>query len=71
NVFFRDIDLDNPDYDFPDTTFEVRGAMRLGFRQLDADRWPASQADALRQHVGNDGASILNSRCTSLLNSIP
>jgi hypothetical protein len=42
NVFFRDIDLDNPDYDFPDTTFEVRGAMRLGFRQLDADRWPAS-----------------------------
>jgi hypothetical protein len=42
NVFFRDIDLDNPDYDFPDTTFEVRGAMRLGFRQIDADRWPGS-----------------------------
>ena len=42
NVFFRDIDLDNPDYDFPETTFEVRGAMRLGFRQIDADRWPGS-----------------------------
>jgi hypothetical protein len=42
NVFYRDIDLDNDDYEFPDTTFEMRGSMRLGFRQLETDRWPAS-----------------------------
>lgn len=42
NVFYQDIDLDNDDYEFPDTTFEMRGSMRLGFRQLETDRWPAS-----------------------------
>ena len=42
NLFYRDVDLDNEDYDFPDTTFEMRGSMRLGFRQLETERWPAS-----------------------------
>jgi len=42
NLFFRNIDLDNEDYEFPDTTFEMRGSMRLGFRQLETERWPAS-----------------------------
>ena len=30
NVYYHDIDLDNEDYDFPDTSFEVRGDTRLG-----------------------------------------
>ena len=42
NVYYRDIDLDNEDYDFPDTSFEVRGDTRLGFRQLNVERWVAS-----------------------------
>jgi hypothetical protein len=42
NLFYRNIDLDNEDYEFPDTTFEMRGSMRLGFRQLETERWPAS-----------------------------
>lgn len=42
NVYFRDIDLDNPDYEFPDEHFEVRGTMRLAFRQLNSERWEAS-----------------------------
>ncbi len=42
NVFYRDIDLDHDEYEFPDTTFEMRGSMRIGFRQLKTDRWPAS-----------------------------
>lgn len=42
NVYYHDIALDDPDYDFPDTSFEIRGTTRLGFRQLDAARWPAS-----------------------------
>lgn len=43
NVYYKDINLDNEDYDFPDdTTFEVRGPMRIGFRQLNVERWTAS-----------------------------
>jgi len=42
NVYYRDIDLDNPDYQLPDVTFEMRGTLRLGFRQLDAERWAAA-----------------------------
>ena len=42
NIYYRDIDLDDPDYDFPDISFEIRGTTRLGFKQLEIDRWPAS-----------------------------
>lgn len=42
NLYFRDIDLDDPDYQLPDRTFDMRGSMRLGFRQLDSERWAAS-----------------------------
>ena len=42
NIYYRDIDLDDPDYDFPDLSFEIRGTTRLGFKQLEIDRWPAS-----------------------------
>jgi hypothetical protein len=42
NVYYQDIDLDNPDYELPDTPFELRGSMRLGFRQLEAERWAAA-----------------------------
>jgi hypothetical protein len=43
NVYYRDIDLDNPDYELPESTFEMRaGLMRLGFRQLANDRWSAA-----------------------------
>ena len=42
NIYYQDIDLDDPDYDFPELSFEIRGTTRLGFKQLDTDRWPAS-----------------------------
>ncbi|KAE9535391.1 virulence factor SrfB [Ursidibacter arcticus] len=42
NVYYQNIDLDNDDYDFPDTSFEVRGPIRLGFRQLNVERWVAA-----------------------------
>ncbi|AWB34941.1 virulence factor SrfB [Orrella marina] len=42
DVFYSDIRLDDPDYQFPDQSFEVRGSMRIGFRQLPVERWPAS-----------------------------
>ncbi len=42
NVFYSGVDLDNLDYELPDTPFEMRGLMRLGFRQFIAERWGAS-----------------------------
>jgi len=40
--FYRDMQLDDPDWDLPQTQFEFRGPMALGFRQLPADWWPAT-----------------------------
>lgn len=42
DLYYRDIDLDNPEFQLPDTAFEMRGRMILGFRQLTAERWGAS-----------------------------
>ncbi|CAI1614290.1 Uncharacterized protein conserved in bacteria, putative virulence factor [Serratia quinivorans] len=43
NVYYRDIDLDCVDFALdPDSYFQLRGPLRLGFRQLDNPRWPAS-----------------------------
>lgn len=42
DVYYSDINLDDDDYELPDTMFEVRGSMRLGFRQLAAERWGAA-----------------------------
>jgi hypothetical protein len=42
NVYYRDIDLDNRDYELPDTPFDMRGTLRLGFRQLCSERWSAT-----------------------------
>lgn len=43
NVYYRDIDLDRADFALDaDNCFQLRGPLRLGFRQLDNERWPAS-----------------------------
>lgn len=43
NVYYRDIDLDRADFTLdPHGRFQLRGPLRLGFRQLDNPRWPAS-----------------------------
>ncbi len=42
NVYYADVDLNDPDYELPDTTFEMRGSVQLGFRQFNLERWGAS-----------------------------
>lgn len=42
DVYYHDVRLDAPDYVLPDTPFEMRGRMVLGFRQLDNARWGGS-----------------------------
>jgi hypothetical protein len=42
DVFYTEVHLESEDYELPDSVFEFRGAMRLGFRQLPLNRWRAS-----------------------------
>lgn len=42
DVYYRDVRLDDPDYRLPETPFEMRSRMVLGFRQLASERWPGS-----------------------------
>ncbi|MCU5775541.1 virulence factor SrfB [Erwiniaceae bacterium BAC15a-03b] len=43
NVYYSDIDLDEPEFTLDrKSSFQIRGGLCLGFRQLDNDRWPAS-----------------------------
>ena len=42
DVYYADVNLDSDDYDFPDHSFTVRGKTRIGFRQLNVERWSAS-----------------------------
>ncbi|CBJ80288.1 putative virulence effector protein, SfrB [Xenorhabdus bovienii str. Jollieti] len=49
NVFYRDIDLDTPGFQLDNQQyFESRGEMRLGFRQLDNERWSATPLYTLK-----------------------
>ncbi|MCB1857527.1 MAG: virulence factor SrfB [Gammaproteobacteria bacterium] len=42
-VFYPDVDLDDPQYFLPeDKTFDMHTIMKLGYRQLNAERWIAS-----------------------------
>ncbi len=47
DLVYRDVDLDNREYELPEISFEFRGPMWLGARQLDLVRWPAARLYAL------------------------
>lgn len=63
NVWYRDIDLDNPGEKLnPKVSFPLRGNVTLGFRQLDNARWPATPLytlsiddPALAKSIAGDG----------------
>ena len=61
DLFFADLDLDNEDYDLPDTPFEFRGPMPLGFRQLGVDWWPATRLYTI-DYASAQHAAQLNPR---------
>lgn len=48
DVYYSNLDLDNPDYELPEEPFEFRGPVPLGFRQLPVDWWPGTQL----YHIG-------------------
>ena len=57
DLYYRDVRLDDPDYQLPDTAFEMRGQMMLGFRQLSAERWVASPLYLLEFAADNNKAA--------------
>ena len=61
DVYFRDLDLENEEYDLPDEPFEFRGPMTLGFRQFGADWWPGTRLYSL-DYASPDIANKLNPR---------
>jgi hypothetical protein len=61
DIYFGDMRLDDPEYDLPDTTFDFRGPMPLGFRQFPVDWWPATRQYSL-DYASADAAAALNSR---------
>ena len=42
DVYYGELDLENPESDLPDRQFEFRGPMALGVRQFPREWWPAS-----------------------------
>ena len=61
DIYYRDLDLENEDYELPGEPFEFRGPMTLGFRQLAADWWPGTRLYSL-DYASPDIANKLNSR---------
>ncbi len=41
-VFYADVDLDSDEYILPDSQFDMHTIMKLGFRQLNSERWISS-----------------------------
>ena len=68
DVYYDDLDLDSEDYALPDTPFEFRGPMALGFRQLAADWWPGTRLYTI-DYASAEHARQLNGR-TPLLVSL-
>lgn len=57
DVYYANLDLDSADSSFPEeTTFEVRGRMNLGFRQLSSERWGASPLYLIEFSTANQKA---------------
>ncbi|MGB1026910.1 MAG: virulence factor SrfB, partial [Rhodospirillaceae bacterium] len=61
NVFYAEMNLDNPDYELPGTAFEFRGPMYLGTRQFKADWWPGTRLYAL-DYASAEAAAQLTGR---------
>jgi len=66
HVFYAGLDLDDPDYRLPeDISFQMRGIMHLGYRQLAAERWIGSPLyvldfadEKVRERVFREGSLL-------------
>jgi hypothetical protein len=56
--FYDNLDLDNQDFELPETRLEFRGPMPLGFRQLPVSWWPASRLYYLDYATPDDARAL-------------
>lgn len=56
--FFREMRLEDPDWSLPESGFEFRGPMPLGFRQMAEDWWPATRLYSLAYAEGADAGAL-------------
>ena len=47
DLYYRDLRLDDPEFEVPEATIPMYNKMFLGFRQLPLERWPATRLYAL------------------------
>jgi len=57
--YYQGLDLDDPEYEFPETAFDFRGPMPLGFRQFPVDWWPSTRLYSL-DYASQEQAAKLN-----------
>jgi hypothetical protein len=56
---YSELDLDDPDRELPDASFEFRGVMALGFRQFPNPWWPATRLYSL-DYVNEEQRRLLH-----------
>ncbi|ABC23949.1 virulence factor SrfB [Rhodospirillum rubrum] len=61
DVFYSDLDFDDPDYELPQQTFEFRTPMSLGTRQFAVDWWSGTRLYSI-DYASPEVAESLNKR---------
>jgi hypothetical protein len=59
DTYYAELDLDDPDLELPDKSFDFRGVMALGFRQFPNAWWPATRLYTL-DYVSDQERARLN-----------
>jgi hypothetical protein len=59
--YYDSLDLDDQDYELPETAFDFRGPMPLGFRQFPVDWWPSTRLYSL-DYASQELAAKLNAK---------
>jgi hypothetical protein len=73
DVYYRDVDLDDPEYQLPEISIPMTGMMQIGYRQLAAERWGAQPLyvldfanDEVRRQLYDQGGGVLKVRLERL-----
>lgn len=66
-VYYRDINLDQDEYELPEESFTVPGTLPIGYRQIAAARWPAAPLYTLTIDDERVRQKVISSETTVLV----
>jgi len=66
-VYYRDINIDADEYEFPDESFTVPGTLPIGYRQINAARWPAAPLYVLTIDDAKVRQKVISSETTVMV----